>query len=262
MLADCQYSLYLSAGLEEGWSDEEFGDATIKDCYIQAKSTANVRVERLWFEQRHTTTGTWIRYFNILETLQPPLFQAHRESDKVVLCFIFMPIIRQQLSAFVQTHNANPIRKQRNRLLHVPGVPDELYDNEDLRCGIRANETLLDIWQQEVANYDIDAYLTVETATWCQALMHELGHPSPPVIEEFVTPETDIIPEFLRQMIGRARLHAARELHPVLALALRPEGGYSADMRALIVAGYQEELEEGDDQHQGGSSWDINDMNE
>lgn len=106
-----QFSLYQSAGLMEGWTDEEFAEATIADCYIQAKSTQNVRIERIWRGQRDTTTGTWLRYFRRLELAGH--FHDHLLCDKTVICFIFMPIIRQQLAAFVDTHNANPIRKQK-----------------------------------------------------------------------------------------------------------------------------------------------------
>ncbi|KAK5263223.1 hypothetical protein LTR96_011363 [Exophiala xenobiotica] len=154
-------SMLLSAGLMEGWTDEEFAEAKIADCYIQAKSTQNIRIERMWRGQRDTTIGPWLRYFRRLELAGH--FHDHLVCDKTVICFIFMPIIRQQLAAFVDTHNANPIRKQKQRILHVSGVPDQLYKDDALRVGIPAMSLLIDWWKQQVANYDIDAYLTTET---------------------------------------------------------------------------------------------------
>jgi hypothetical protein len=43
-------------------------------------------------------------------------------ADKVVLLYVFMPIIRAELQTLVDTHNAHPIRTQRNRAHHVAGV--------------------------------------------------------------------------------------------------------------------------------------------
>ena len=38
-----------------------------------------------------------------------------------------MPILREELTAFVRTWNAHRIRAQPNRSHHVSSVPDELY---------------------------------------------------------------------------------------------------------------------------------------
>ena len=38
-----------------------------------------------------------------------------------------MPILREELTTFVNIHNAHPIRPQRNRSHHIAGVLNELY---------------------------------------------------------------------------------------------------------------------------------------
>jgi hypothetical protein len=38
-----------------------------------------------------------------------------------------MPILREELTTFVNVHNAHPIRAQKNRAHHVPGALTELY---------------------------------------------------------------------------------------------------------------------------------------
>ncbi|KAK5310718.1 hypothetical protein LTR43_010186, partial [Exophiala xenobiotica] len=99
---------------------------------------------------------------------------------------------------------------------------------------------LIDWWNQQVANYDIDAYLTTKTEEWFTEIMHHLGHSTPPVMEEFATPEGDIIPQWLVDLFNIARAHTVRNETPPLALPPRPEGSYQADMISLLAAGYQE----------------------
>ena len=41
-----------------------------------------------------------------------------------------MFILRQELNIFVSTHNAYLIRRQNNRSIYVPGIPDKLYRDE------------------------------------------------------------------------------------------------------------------------------------
>jgi hypothetical protein len=54
-------------------------------------------------------------------------FREDLPSDQVILVFIFMPILRDVISDWVEDHNATPIRPQRHRSLHVPGIPNDLY---------------------------------------------------------------------------------------------------------------------------------------
>jgi hypothetical protein len=48
-------------------------------------------------------------------------------SDQIIPAFIFMPILQDVISDWVQDHNAAPIWPQRLRSLHVPGIPNDLY---------------------------------------------------------------------------------------------------------------------------------------
>ena len=214
--------------------------ARLNDCYIQASSTRNVRIERLWGTQGHTTNRVWIDYFAQLERSDLMLFHEGIPVDKVTLCFIFMPTIRQHLSAFVETHNAHPIRKQ-NRRHHVPGVPDELYDNDDLRSGIPANMQLHQTWSAEVDFYDPDAYLTDDTMVWYQSQMTALHHPEPSIISEFIGVGENIVPEWMRILIHRARDQEMSGVEPFLRIAPPPEGGYRKEILDLIKAGSVEQ---------------------
>jgi hypothetical protein len=44
------------------------------------------------------------------------------------MLFVFMPILRHELEVFLLDHNEYPIRRQKERAYHVPGVPNQLYE--------------------------------------------------------------------------------------------------------------------------------------
>jgi hypothetical protein len=151
MLADAHFSLFTEAALAEHWPDEEYDSLRITDCYVYGPSTRNVRIEGLWRQQRYTTTGPWIQYFKLLSL--SGLFEQQSLADKVVLLFVFMPIIRSELQTFVDTHNAHPIRVQRNRSHHVAGVPNELYTDHARQCGFSLDFGVHSQWEAQVAQY-------------------------------------------------------------------------------------------------------------
>jgi hypothetical protein len=125
LLADLHFSFFIEAALREQWSEQDYESLQISDCYIYGPSTRNIRIEGLWRQQRFQCTGPWLDYFKELQNAN--LYREDLLADQVVILFLFMPILREELTAFVRTHNAYPIRSQFNRSQHVPGVPDELY---------------------------------------------------------------------------------------------------------------------------------------
>ena len=64
-----------------------------------------------------------------------------------------MPILREELTTFVRTHNAHPIRAQKNRSQHIPGVPNELYLHG--QEGLTVNEQVLQALQGALPDYGI-----------------------------------------------------------------------------------------------------------
>ena len=151
MLADAHFSMYVEAALREEWSDEEYSAVRITDCYIYGPSTRNVHIEGLWRQQRYTTTGTWLSFFAFLRNSD--VYRQWERADRIALLFVFMPIIRQELVAFVDTHNAHPIRRQRQRVYHVPGVPEELYRDATKQCGFAIDQAVLEEWEKKVAGF-------------------------------------------------------------------------------------------------------------
>jgi hypothetical protein len=149
MVADAYFSLYVEAALREQWSEEQYLAIRLTDCYIYGPSIRNIRIEGLWRQQRYTTTGTWISYFVYLKDAD--VYRQWERADRIVLLFVFMLIIRQELVTFVNTHNAYPIRRQRNRVHHVAGVPNELYRRPS--CGFAIDQGVVNEWENKVAGY-------------------------------------------------------------------------------------------------------------
>jgi hypothetical protein len=54
-------------------------------------------------------------------------FREDLFADRIILLFIFIPILRTELFDWVDDHNALPIRPQHERSQHVAGVPNNLY---------------------------------------------------------------------------------------------------------------------------------------
>jgi hypothetical protein len=151
LLSDLHFSLYIEAALREQWSDEDYQRIQISDCYIYGPSTANVRIEGLWRQQRFQCTGPWLDYFKALRSAN--LYRQDLLADQVVVLFLFMPLLRDELETFVRTHNAHPIRAQKNRSQHVPGVPEELFRHE--QYGFAINEQVLTAMQATLPDYGI-----------------------------------------------------------------------------------------------------------
>jgi len=83
-------------------------------------------------------------------------------SDQIILQFVFMPILRREIAAFMETHNALRIRPQHDLSHHISGVPNDLYINAE-SCGYDPDPDLLHRLSQSVDSYDLDAYLSEET---------------------------------------------------------------------------------------------------
>ena len=149
LLADLHFSLFVEAALREQWSDEDYCDLRPSDC---GPSTENIRVEGLWRQQRFQCTGPWLDYFKVLRGAN--LYRQDLIADQVLLLFLFMPLLRDELNSFVRTHNAHPIRAQKNRSQHVPGVPDELYRTKEYeQRGFTVNRQVLNALQGALPDY-------------------------------------------------------------------------------------------------------------
>jgi hypothetical protein len=60
------------------------------------------------------------------------LYESDALEDRVVFLFIFIPILRSEISTYVETWNAHQIRPQKARPNHIAGVPNDLYTDRSL----------------------------------------------------------------------------------------------------------------------------------
>ena len=51
----------------------------------------------------------------------------------MVFLFVFVPILRYEITTFVDTWNEHRIRSHRDRPNHVAGIPNELYTSNTAR---------------------------------------------------------------------------------------------------------------------------------
>jgi hypothetical protein len=158
MMADAHYHFYWQALVDAlGYSTEEDLDAaTLSDCYIFGKSTGNIRIEGLWGHLIGQQTGQWINYFYWLEA--QGYFREDIPSDKVILLFIFVPLLRQEIFEWVEDHNSKPIRPDHTRNKHVAGIPNDLYrgdesDEVKRKKGFIYNRATHESFAEDIAGY-------------------------------------------------------------------------------------------------------------
>ena len=225
LLADAHLRLFREAAIErDRITDEAAAAVPLSQCFLFGPSTANQRIESFWRKLRSSQTTQWSTFFKYME--DEGFWVGDQVADRVVFLFVFIPILRHEISRYVDTHNAHRIRKQKNRPNHIHGIPNELYKTaataRDKRYGFEANQRILNDLRATTAAYNPDIYLTDLTMAW---LTHQInGHT--PQAAEFIVDHTPIIPRWYRELLASARSHQANpEALPRLSLARKPRAG-------------------------------------
>lgn len=80
--------------------------------------------------------------------------------------FVFIPILRSEISTFVETWNGHRIRPQKARPNHIAGIPNELYTNRSLpRYGWTPDPELLAQLEEAVKDVGKRAYVRGDAST-------------------------------------------------------------------------------------------------
>jgi hypothetical protein len=252
MMADAHYYLYWMAlvkAFDEGvYTDEDLNAASIRDCFITGKSTANIRIEGLWGQQIRGITESWMTFFSFLKTSL--WFREDCPTDKVVLTFIFIPIISDEVFDWVKDRNAMPMRSQsKQRPYTIKGVPNDLYTNpapESPIVGFPLDREMHQSLEARVAAYDHNEYLTPETKHWCDVTLRSL-HFSPPVATDFITELGEYeCPDWYKTFIRLARQHEDEGHSPPLSVSPHPRGSWGWNPRQEV----DEELYEGREEYE------------
>ena len=140
--------------------------------YSFGTSTRNQRIEAWWNQLAGSQTETWREFF---EGLEKDGFFDGGEIDKACLQFLYMNMIREHIHGCVEEHNRPSIRKQQNREHYLPtGRPNKLNHYPPKGRGDYGSkpwQPLMEKLENDVAAYDLNDYLPVETViTFCNIL--------------------------------------------------------------------------------------------
>ncbi|KAJ5652979.1 hypothetical protein N7507_010405, partial [Penicillium longicatenatum] len=149
-----------------------YPDIPHADCYSYGKSTENTRIEAWWGQLSRSSLFLWRNYFAALR--DEGLFSITSIPDQIALLAIYMPILRSNIDSYVRTWNRHRIRKQPKRPWVVAGKPIVLYNNARQHIKQLADPTLFETLRQDVANWDVDEYLPLDTLGWCIHQLEEI----------------------------------------------------------------------------------------
>lgn len=130
-----------------------------QNCWKYGRSVHNQKIECFWSHLVDQWLSHWREIFQELEYQE--LWEADDPIDKTALVYIYMPIIRQEITLYRKEYNLYPTRK--NNLSRLPsGPPEDNYflNNDVPDFAIAIDSTWLPIVRAERLNeYDVDRYL-------------------------------------------------------------------------------------------------------
>jgi hypothetical protein len=106
------------------WTAQEIAELNVRQTFVWGKSIRNIRIERNWGTLGTTTTGKYHDLFAYFERNR--CYRDDLECDKVCLLFVFMEIVRVEITEFVEDRNTYPLRPDYHRVSVVPGPPNKL----------------------------------------------------------------------------------------------------------------------------------------
>jgi transposase InsO family protein len=148
-----------------------------RKAYSFGTSTKNQRIEHWWNLLADGQTQTWRSLF---EGLENDGYFDGGDIDKTALQFIYMGMIRNHVSSFVEQHNRHRIRAQRKRSHYLPtGRPHQMYHHpsSDVRDYSSSPDPLvLHVLLDRYQGYDLNQYLVSDTKNLCEKLLAEAGY--------------------------------------------------------------------------------------
>ena len=114
----------------------------------------------------------------LAELKQQNLFGRTNKADRIAMAAVYLPIIREEIYAFVRMWNAHSMRKQKGRPNVVVGRPNMLYwhpgDHVE-NFGTPYDEQTWSAADRELGEWDVDAVFPPETQAWCTRQLEEIG---------------------------------------------------------------------------------------
>jgi hypothetical protein len=142
IIADLQYELRRHTEVYSGLIlEEEMESFDFDETFLFGTSMKNQRIESWWAKLQGNALRPWKvgfcdctrctdltniqRWFEYME--KQVGWKKSNAADAVVVLFLLMPIIRQQVYTYMLDWNAHEIRTHRNRPHIIPGVPENIY---------------------------------------------------------------------------------------------------------------------------------------
>ncbi|CCT65153.1 uncharacterized protein FFB20_14735 [Fusarium fujikuroi] len=235
----------------KAWGIEIYASIDAYSRYITwLKSTHNEKIESWWHRLSDGRARHWREYFGRITA--NGRFSADSIPDRIAILYLFMPIIRTELSEFVYIWNSHYIRKQRNRPHVLPGQPWVLYHQPEIRetrsyarpIPFDRLRPLKELFKHD--NIDLDAYLPQDTITVCKKILEGQIFPQD-------TPEN---PKLSIYLYLRARLEAyiLSGEQPAIGLLETPIGGINR-VRSHLAA-HDIDVQLLNQETQGDINWD------
>ncbi|KAI1822344.1 hypothetical protein F4861DRAFT_532334 [Xylaria intraflava] len=205
----------------------------LSSCHIWGSSKQNQRIEAWWRVFRMGSTDRWVRYAEELSTTG--FLNTHDERDLIAVYAIYGPMLRTEITEFVQLWNNHTIRRQKNRSYVVSGKPSEIYETSTVNWGIPIVEGsnadhLLRTMAAPLEDLEIDAFFPPETEEWCQTQLDDMG------FDGILRTEEDHTHPHLHHYLElrrRVRVHRESGQAPYLSITPHPTGGYDQYMTLL-----------------------------
>jgi hypothetical protein len=116
----------------------------------------------VWLQLLEEVTDKYLSLFTFIS--HASLYRDWSPVDRIVLLFVFMPLLRAEIIDFVDINNEYPIRAQKNSVHHVSGVPNKLFDDGEQQ-GFPLHLEALAEWEAKISGFGMYRYLLSFTAS-------------------------------------------------------------------------------------------------
>lgn len=244
MAADFHYTM--RQRLQHNQEDE----LTFSMCFRFGTSKQNSRIETWWYQNSAGGMLRWREHFLWLD--KEAHYVRDKLSDRIAFLYIYIPIIREEIAAFVALWNDHTIRKQPERPYTVHGIPSKLYnypeDAEDgqepgVQCGVPVNLediqdtirelegfskhcTLTVIVVRLTSTADLDEFLPAETLAFCDSFLQSCDFVLPITGQQFeATDGRKVHLDAYLSLRDCLRAHILSGVEPILGESPKPYAG-------------------------------------
>jgi hypothetical protein len=150
----------------------QFGNSDPNASFSFGKSTHNQRIESLWSQFIRQYEQRWRDYFHTLEHNQD--WRKGDQNDEAALLYVYMPILREEISRYRTQYNSHYIRKNnRSRLPYGPPEDNYFLVSQEMDHSLQISSLApLSLRDMHLSQHDPDLFLPARTMQLCNQLLH------------------------------------------------------------------------------------------